>query len=492
MKSVSTTRLWPVAWAAGFLLALLMWQESADRYERVFFELSPNQTNVAGVAVYPKDIAEPLPTVVYLHGSRGRALGNGKVLREFADSGFACVTMDYSQADQDTFNREMVALHAWLDNQAWADRGRITWVGSSQGAQQMLRCFIKGQVQPTEGLVRIGGGLVEELKAETVDLGKNAASERTKVWLWHGERDRVFPLDQCHSVAAWFRAKGFPVTEWIVPEGEHGFGEDRAWIIRAMVDELADTFGRKRVQAASTQANGWLVVVTTGATGILLGMAFFKKRANESRWLRKLALCSVVLAVLTTVYHMVLPRYLKGEARAGLFLHALASNEEREDFKWLLTKTEFQTVSFQDLIQHVRLAHFRRGYLYEKIDLNLFRDYLLSPQIEPGNADFKWRWRLWLDIYPRVRKCVNAEEANRIVVRAVRERVGQPAESAEPREVAAIWSQGRAALATYHKVLVAALRSVGVAARLTTEGRSEFWNGQKWLPVLEGDPFIVI
>ncbi len=141
--------------------------------------------------------------------------------------------------------------------------------------------------------------------------------------------------------------------------------------------------------------------------------------------------------------------------------------------------------------------------------------------MHPTAEELDWRRPLWEFFYPRIRKENSPEEAAEIVVRNLRERVtislqsrtGVPPVQSNPSssragetptllsrtgETPALLSVDRmsaAHLSTgieiiwknritdekgFERIYVATLRSVGVGARLNSEGTAEFWTGAEW------------
>ena len=66
------------------------------------------------------------------------------------------------------------------------------------------------------------------------------------------------------------------------------------------------------------------------------------------------------------------------------------------------------------------------------------------------------------------------------MVRHLRERVTITAVPGLPREVSEIWGWQITDAAGFEIIYVAALRSVGVPARLSAEGKAEFLGDGKW------------
>ena len=91
-----------------------------------------------------------------------------------------------------------------------------------------------------------------------------------------------------------------------------------------------------------------------------------------------------------------------------------------------------------------------------------------------------WRRPLWEEFYPRIRHESSPDDAAKIVVRHLRERVTIAALPNLPHDVPAIWLRQITDEASFEIIYVAALRSVGVPTRLNSQHQAEFWDGTKW------------
>jgi hypothetical protein len=111
---------------------------------------------------------------------------------------------------------------------------------------------------------------------------------------------------------------------------------------------------------------------------------------------------------------------------------------------------------------------------------------VFSPIIEPSSTsnassfNLNWRRSLWEAFYPRIRHENSPAEAAQIVVRYLRERVTTVSPPNSPRSVSAIWRRQVTDEKGFQIIYVAALRSVGVPARLDANGQAEFYDGQEW------------
>jgi len=88
-----------------------------------------------------------------------------------------------------------------------------------------------------------------------------------------------------------------------------------------------------------------------------------------------------------------------------------------------------------------------------------------------------WRRPLWEEFYPRIRHESSPGEAAVIVLRHLHERMSVAALAEAPRSVPEIWRRQVTDAAGFEIIAVAALRSVGVPARLNDAGQAEFWDG---------------
>ena len=167
--------------------------------------------------------------------------------------------------------------------------------------------------------------------------------------------------------------------------------------------------------------------------------------------------------------------------------------KERADFEYLTTQPIWHDQKLKILPTHVELAGYNRELINWQLDETNYQDFVLSPEIKLSTltsdelraglqlpTNLNWRRPLWEEFYPRMRHESSPEEAARIVVRHLRDRVTIAALPNLPHDVPAIWLRQITDGAGFEIIYVAALRSVGVPARLNSQQRSEFWDGTKW------------
>jgi hypothetical protein len=136
------------------------------------------------------------------------------------------------------------------------------------------------------------------------------------------------------------------------------------------------------------------------------------------------------------------------------------------------------------LLDHVELAVYNRELINWTLSDDLYRGYVLAPVIagrgERGGEALDWRRPLWEEFYPRIRHESSPAEAARIVARHLHERVTVAVLPEAPHTVPDIWRRQITDTNGFEILSVAALRSVGVPARLNERGRAQFWDGDHW------------
>jgi hypothetical protein len=159
----------------------------------------------------------------------------------------------------------------------------------------------------------------------------------------------------------------------------------------------------------------------------------------------------------------------------------LVAKTSTSDFDFLVRDPGWQTQPLRLMLEHIQLAALQQRQFYSNLDNSMFQEFVLSPRLTP-DAPLEWDWRrtLWEACYPRVRKESNPLVAARIIARFLRERVGIDPAARTNAGIQTSWRLGLADPERFEHLYAAALRSVGIAARINTADRAEYWNGQAW------------
>jgi hypothetical protein len=199
--------------------------------------------------------------------------------------------------------------------------------------------------------------------------------------------------------------------------------------------------------------------------------------------LRVVAAILVILAAGQTALHLVPPRLRVSERTTATARKHIVAPKELKDFDALSTHPCWQGKRLKTLLEHVELASYNRELINWTLDEQVYRDFVLSPEIAPeADGDLNWRRPLWESFYPRIRKEPNTQAAAEIIARYLRERVTVAEGPGFPGAISEIWLRQITNPRGFECIYVAALRSAGVPARLDARRQAEFWTGSEWRP----------
>jgi hypothetical protein len=328
---------------------------------------------------------------------------------------------------------------------------------------------------------------------------------RGPILLVHGDQDGSFQLSATTRLASILRGDGVPVESKVMPGLAHSLQPDRKVIFRAAGEYcLTHLVGTNAWQNYSSitqwQADAppfWFFCLPAAAWGI--GWLAWRRhhkplpdaKSKLKRYeiaLRWLAAILAVWALAVTAIHLLTPQFSVNHTTLSIARRFLVPPKERGDFEYLAAQPIWQGQKLRVLLTHVELANYNRELINWQVDEERYRDYVLSPVIEPSTFNFQlstnlnWRRPLWEEFYPRIRHENSSEDAAQIVIRHLRERVTIADLPNLPHEVPAIWLRQITDRTGFEIIYAAALRSVGVPARLDSHGNAELFADGQWQP----------
>jgi len=471
----------------------LFWAKEQNPFSRKWFKLkTADRGSVKCVAVLPKPIRQ-YPVVIYAHGWTGNLLTDGTALRQMAELGLAVVSLEYNQTNEAASSPQFEALLHHLSKQSWVDTNKIAWVGFSMGANRMLDFALQHPEQQPQLLVLLSGAGSPEGQTNS-----RLESLHCPVLLVHGEQDEVFPLADTKRLASILQVKGLPTETIVIPGAAHGVESERGMIFRSIGEYcLTHLVGKDAWQnyhsIAQWQVEApsfWLFLLPAAiwGGGWLIWLRCRKAASPEKIRLKRheivLRLVAVILAtwaLAVTAIHLITPWFQVNDSTLAIAQKFLVQPKEHTDFEYLAAQPIWRGQRLKTLLEQVELAGYNRELVNWQLDEKMYRDFVLSPVITgDSNERFNWRRPLWEEFYPRIRHESSPDDAAKTVVRHLRERVTIAALPNLPHDVPAIWLRQIADEAGFEIIYVAALRSVGVPARLNSQHQTEFWDGTKW------------
>lgn len=193
------------------------------------------------------------------------------------------------------------------------------------------------------------------------------------------------------------------------------------------------------------------------------------------------AVTAASAAVLATAIYVGLPRDPINDTTLSLAATFLVPTRLEDDFEYVISTQGCHGARLGAVLDHVKLADLQRQHFYAGLDRSTYQAFVLSPYIdELPVRELQWRRTLWDYFCPQVQNENDPVKAARIVVRSLREHVGIDPSYQYRVGVETIWTQQMTDRRGFERIYVAALRSVGIAARLSEQQQAELWTGMTW------------
>lgn len=198
-------------------------------------------------AAYPAEPERSWPLVVFLHGSRGRGSDPDKLakypvprLAETGETPMPFVVL----APQCPSDREWSSIEAVellideISRDYRVDPSRVSLVGQSMGATGVWRLAARDR-QRYAAIAPMFGEGEPELAAELADV---------PVWIYHGERDDVVPIEASETMVEALRQAGSSQVRYTRdpngyhrPPGDEFYAELFDWLLEHRAPVTTDT-----------------------------------------------------------------------------------------------------------------------------------------------------------------------------------------------------------------------------------------------------------
>jgi acetyl esterase/lipase len=483
------------ALAILLFLGAMFWAKRQDPFFRKWGSIFADGHAFKYVAVFPKPV-QRRPVVIYAHGSGGSLVTDGNDLRQMAELGLAVVSLEYDQTNEVAFTAQFEALLRFVGEQKWADTNAMAWVGVSLGSIRMFDFTLQHPDQQPKLLVLLSGKGLEPSLA----VYPRSSVPKCPVLLVHGEEDEVFPVKDAERLRSALQSSGNAVRSEVIPGLPHDLEPYRKAVLR-----LVGEYCRGHLQ--KTSAGWWeeyhcvaqwqaeapsLVWFWLPAAAWIGGWRMWKRRLRPvplegpklSRYeiaLRWVAAILAAWALVETSLHLLPPHFPVSGKTLALARKFSVQDKERADFEVLAGWPIWKGEKLSTLLDHMELAVYNRELINWQLDQTNYEKYVLNPVItgKPGEQ-LNWRRPLWEEFYPRIRHENSPTDAAQIVVRHLRERVTVVAGPNLPHDVPNIWLRQLTDERGFEIIYIAALRSVGVPARLNATGVAEIFADTKW------------
>ena len=205
--------------------------------------------------------------------------------------------------------------------------------------------------------------------------------------------------------------------------------------------------------------------------------------SSFSHW-AKLSVIAIVIISLAVAMVILLPWTIShlpiNERSLRMARIFFVDSKSRDDFNYLAELPCWKGKQIGTLLEQLQFAGMQRQHFYSSLESSIYRPYLLSPMI--GEVEVDCRGKLWEYFYPRISNESDPKVAALRVVECVRERIRVGAGFKNAPDPDTIWIQRATSQAGFDLLYIAALRSVGIPARLNEENQPELWADDMWQP----------
>jgi len=206
---------------------------------------------------------------------------------------------------------------------------------------------------------------------------------------------------------------------------------------------------------------------------------------NTGSLLRFAAIIVMTIAIGLTGFHLGAPHLGVTKRSISIARKYLVPPNCATDFDLLASKPLWSEKKLKTLLTHVELANYTRQLVNWKLDDEIYREFVLSPGIEPRvDSDLDWRRELWEYFYPRIRKMTDVSFASEAIGSQLKGRfkLDGTMENTPARSIHDTWQSRNQPVSQFEfeALTVAALRSSGIPARLNSNSCAEFWDGKEW------------
>lgn len=498
MCSLFVNRFWAFCLLA--FLGSLLWAHSRDPFRRNEFVVqTASGAKIRCMGVFPAGTTHS-PLAIFIPGSSRTLHNDGYILRQFAELGMAAVEPEYDEAHAIPDAEKFPALFTYLHEQSWLDANKIAWIDISRNAAATTKYVLENPHYPSAIRVVIVSDWAPDFRKTIVSIRLHSGSLAFSniALLPNQVNGPLVGLDERH-VKETLRASSIPLTIGILPTHNQGVNLYSAEVCRLIAEYCKGKLTPNQPLPCFPVLRPYPFVLCVSPMAAWLGMCYyFRSRLTSSR---KVSITSSesarsrktrmgwqlatfllgVLAVVDTALHLMPPQMQITTGTLALAKNYLIDPKYQKDFEALAVLSIWHGQKLGTLLDNVNLAEYTVDELVKwKVRETLFREFVLSPVIIGDDIQVNWRRNLWENFYPRARQESSTANAAAVVVRFLRRRVTIDPHFENQIGVQAMWDRKIVNLSDFEIIYVAALRSIGIPARLNRWNEAEFWTGSQW------------
>ncbi len=464
------------AFVLSFVLGLVFWARQPDPYTRdeLIFANSGKDSPPPAILMRPR-LNMSWPVLVFANEKQGDPLDDGNSLKQMTAAGFISVDAHFNQWSFQSFAKQFNSLLKTLGERNLPGGRGCAWVANGIDAELFIQFAAQNPEKRPDVLVCAWKGNTAVLPGEAArDIGFPIVILR---------EDNQSDSLQLKDFVNWLREGKNRVEVYSYKNSKNA---SNTFLYKEMAEKVRQILH----DAGKAQAPGPLL-----RQPLRPGWTFFGPAAG-------LFLLFVALSVWMNVRNLermrqtqMLAPYVAlvfGIALGGAMAAWVVTKGGRESW---ISDSESKTISSsvekwglidaekKEIREYLALADYNRRLVNWNLNETDYQDYVLSPVLKAGmQPELNWRWQLWHYFYPKIRRAGSPFEAAALLAENLRGEVEIQAQSHNDFGFARIWNSRVASPPGFEFLYVAALRSVGIGARLNTQGAAEILDNGKWQP----------
>lgn len=417
--------------------------------------------------------------MIYIHEISGEMIQDGATLRKLACAGFICVDAQIRQSDAKVLKQDLDGLAGMLEARKLLNGQGCAWMASGITPDFFIQLAALRQELRPDLLVCMADTNRHDIPIKSLSVVPPKLDFPVFV-LTNAYQD---DSSQQEALRSWLQkgnnhveTLGFQQTEDVPDTLPY-------WELAQKVRQILNSAGKvqafgplPRPEAHSISFFLWpaagffllcVIVLSGRQMAHLRKLLSAQKMAPNFVYLLGIALGCVLGNKIVKTHHSQLPtRVLKSE-------EILSFSD-----KWNLADAEGKEVR-----EYLELADYCRRLVNWDINEIEYQDYVLNPVLMAGTkTGLEWRWILWSGFYPKIRKTNSPLEAASVLAGELRTEIEIQNQARNDFNFTRIW-RDRVASPEQFKILhVAALRAVGICARINAQGMVEIFQSTKWVP----------
>lgn len=404
---------------------------------------------------------------------------DGATLRRLACAGFICIDAHIRQSDAKILKQDLDGLTGMLEARKLMNAQGCAWMGSGITPEFFIQlAALRRELRP-DLLVCMPDTNTHDIPIKSLSAVPPKLDFPVFV-LTNAYQD---DSSQQEALRSWLQKGNYHVETLSFQGLEDVPGTLPYWELAQRVRQILNSAGKvqafgplPRPQIHSISFFFWpaagffllyVIVLSGPLRGRLRGMLSTQKMAPYFVCLLGIALGCVLGNRIVKIHHSHLPT-------------PVLNSEEILSFtdKWNLTDAQGKEVR-----EYLELADYCRRLVNWDINEIEYQDYVLNPVLRAGTkTGLEWRWILWSGFYPKIRKTNSPLEAASVLAGELRTEIEIQNQPRNDFNFTRIWRNRVASPEQFKFLHVAALRAVGVCARINAQGMVEILQNTKWLP----------